>query len=139
MEISNHWKFQTKSWKKNCSKIVKKFLFFPLFGKKSFLNRTWGLKKSFLNLDSTLHRHQIFIKYWIHSIIIKSLHLNSKNWEGPQKCPRKCPKLPKNIPNFTSIPRTACWSALFMMSETDAEVGKHKVCTLILRSPFAEV
>ena len=43
------------------------------------------------------------------------------------------------LPNFTSIPRTACWSALFMMSETDAEVGKHKVCTLILRSPFAEV
>ena len=34
---------------KNCPKITKKSLFFPLFGKKSFLNRTLGLRKSFLN------------------------------------------------------------------------------------------
>ena len=34
---------------KNCSKITKKSLFFPLFGKKSFLNRILGLRKSFLN------------------------------------------------------------------------------------------
>ena len=44
-------KFWKKNWKKpkNCSKIAKKSLFFPLLGKKSFLNRTLGLRKSFLN------------------------------------------------------------------------------------------
>ena len=34
---------------KNCSEITKKSLYFPLFEKKSFLNRTLGLRKAFLN------------------------------------------------------------------------------------------
>ena len=50
-------------WKpKNCSKITKKPLFFPLFGKKSFLNQTTYVLKnrlyqpSFLNRDSFLNQ-----------------------------------------------------------------------------------
>ena len=40
-----------KKWNnpRNCCKIAKKSLFFPLFWKKSFLNRTLGLIKSFWN------------------------------------------------------------------------------------------
>ena len=43
---------------KNCSKIAKKSLFFPLFGKKSFLNQTLGLKKSFLNQTIYVQKKQ---------------------------------------------------------------------------------
>ena len=32
------------------------------------------------------------------------------------------------LPNFANILITACWSALFIMSETEAEVGKQRVC-----------
>ena len=60
--------FQAKSWKeiwknlKNCSKIVNKSLFFPHFGKKSFLNQTTYVLKnqfypqSFFNKDSFLNQ-----------------------------------------------------------------------------------
>ena len=48
-------------WKnpKNCSKITKKSLFFPLFGKKSFLNRTLGLSKSFLNQTTYVLKNRL--------------------------------------------------------------------------------
>ena len=36
--------------------ITKQSLFFPLFGKKSFLNRTLSLRKSFLNLTTYVAR-----------------------------------------------------------------------------------
>ena len=66
--------YQAKSWKKklkkpyNCSKIAKKSLFFPLFGKESFLNRTLGPKKSFLNqttsvLKNRLHQQSFLNRY----------------------------------------------------------------------------
>ena len=56
------WKVLNFFWKnlKNCSKITKKSLFFPLFGKKSFLNRTLGLRKSFLNQTTYV------LKNWLH-------------------------------------------------------------------------
>ena len=44
---------------KNCSKIAKKFLFFPLFGKESFLNQTLGPKKSFLNQTTYVLKNQL--------------------------------------------------------------------------------
>ena len=55
-----------ESWKKNektpknCSKITKKSLFFPLFGKKSFLNRTLGLRKSFLNQTTYVLKNRLY-------------------------------------------------------------------------------
>ena len=45
---------------KNCSKITKKSLFFPLFGKKSFLNRTLGLRKSFLNQTTYVLKNWLY-------------------------------------------------------------------------------
>ena len=50
-----------KKWKKpkNCSKITKKSQFFPLFGKKSFLNRTSGLRKSFLNQTTYVLKNRL--------------------------------------------------------------------------------
>ena len=42
------------------------------------------------------------------------------------------------LPNLASIPTTACWSAPFMISLTDAEVGKQRVWTRILLSPKKE-
>ena len=44
---------------KNCSEIAKKSLVFPLFGKKSFLNRTLGLRKSFLNQTSYVLKNRL--------------------------------------------------------------------------------
>ena len=44
---------------KNCSKIVKKSLFFPLFGKNSFLNRILGLRKSFLNQTTYVLKNRL--------------------------------------------------------------------------------
>ena len=41
--------------------------------------------------------------------------------------------------NLASIPTTAAWSAPLMISDTDAEVGKQRVCTRILLSPRDEV
>ena len=51
-----------KNWKTpvNCSKIAKKSLFFPLFGKKSFLNRTLGLRKSFLNQTTYVLKNRLY-------------------------------------------------------------------------------
>ena len=54
-------KKEKRNWNWKDSKIAKKSLFFPLFGKKSFLNRTLGLRKSFLNqtiyvLKNRLHQ-----------------------------------------------------------------------------------
>ena len=45
---------------KNCPKITKKSLFFPLFGKKSFLNRTLGLRKSFLNQTTYVLKNRLY-------------------------------------------------------------------------------
>ena len=55
------WKVLKFFWKnlKNCSKITKKSLFFPLFGKKSFLNRTLGLRKSFLNQTTYVLKNRL--------------------------------------------------------------------------------
>ena len=55
------WKVLKIFWKnlKNCSKITKKSLFFPLFGKKSFLNRTLGLRKSFLNQTTYVLKNRL--------------------------------------------------------------------------------
>ena len=55
------WKVFKFFWKnlKNCSKITKKSLFFPLFGKKSFLNRTLGLRKSFLNQTTYVLKNRL--------------------------------------------------------------------------------
>ena len=44
---------------KNCSKIAKKSLFFPLFGKKSFLNQTLGPRKSFLNQTTYVLKNRL--------------------------------------------------------------------------------
>ena len=44
---------------KNCSKIAKKSLFFPLFGKEFFLNRTLGPKKSFLNQTTYVLKNRL--------------------------------------------------------------------------------
>ena len=54
--------YQAKCWKKNCknSKIAKKSLFFPLFGKKSFLNQTLGLRKSFLNQTTNVLKNRLY-------------------------------------------------------------------------------
>ena len=41
--------------------------------------------------------------------------------------------------NLASIPTTAAWSAPLMISDTDADVGKHNVWTRILLSPRDEV
>ena len=54
-----------KSWKKlkkpkNCSKIAKKSSFFPLFGKKSFLNQTLGLGNSFLNQTTCVLKNRLY-------------------------------------------------------------------------------
>ena len=50
-----------KLWKpKNCSKIAKKSLFFPLFGKKSFLNQTLGIRKSFLNQTTYVLKNRLY-------------------------------------------------------------------------------
>ena len=38
-------------------KIAMKFLFLPLFGKKSFLKRTLGLRKSFLNQTTYVQKN----------------------------------------------------------------------------------
>ena len=56
------WKVEKKIEKnpKNCSKITKKSLFFPLFGKKSFLNRTLGLRKSFLNQTTYVLKNRLY-------------------------------------------------------------------------------
>ena len=45
---------------KNCLKIAKKSLFFPLFGKKSFLNQTLGLRKSFLNQTTYVVKNRLY-------------------------------------------------------------------------------
>ena len=57
--IAESWK---RNWKnpKNCSKIAKKSLFFPLFGKKSFLNQTLGLRKSFLNQTTYVLKNRLY-------------------------------------------------------------------------------
>ena len=68
LRIYINWifEYQAKSWKeklknpKNCSKIAKKSLFFPLFGKKSFLNRTLGLRKSFLNQTTYVLKNRLY-------------------------------------------------------------------------------
>ena len=44
---------------KNCPKITKKSLFFPLFGKKSFLNQTIGLRKAFLNQTTYVLKNRL--------------------------------------------------------------------------------
>ena len=41
--------------------------------------------------------------------------------------------------NFASMPTTAAWSAPLIISDTDADVGKHNVWTLILLSPLDDV
>ena len=41
-------------------KIAKKSLFFPLFGKKSFLNQTLGLRKSFLNQTTYILKNRLY-------------------------------------------------------------------------------
>ena len=55
------WKVLKFFWKnlKKSSKITKKSLFFPLFGKKSFLNRTLDLRKSFLNQTTYVLKNQL--------------------------------------------------------------------------------
>ena len=45
---------------KNWSKIAQKSLFFPLFRKKSFLNRTLGLRKSFLNQTTYVLKNRLY-------------------------------------------------------------------------------
>ena len=45
---------------KNCSKIVKKSLFFPLYGKNSFLNRILGLRKSFFNQRTYALKNRLY-------------------------------------------------------------------------------
>ena len=41
--------------------------------------------------------------------------------------------------NLASMPTTAAWSAPLIISDTDADVGKHNVWTLILLSPRDDV
>ena len=54
--------YQAKCWKKfdKTLKIAKKSLFFPLFGKKSFLNQTLGLRKSFLNQTTYVLKNRLY-------------------------------------------------------------------------------
>ena len=49
-----------KKTPKNCSNITKKSLFFPLFGKKSFVNQTLGLRKSFLNQTTYVLKNRLY-------------------------------------------------------------------------------
>ena len=44
----------------NCSKIVKKSLFFNIFRNFSFLNRTLGLRKSFLNHTTYVLKNRLY-------------------------------------------------------------------------------
>ena len=58
-QIVESWK---KNWKnpQNCSKIAIKSLFFPLFGKKSFLNQTLGVRHSFLNQTTYVLKNRLY-------------------------------------------------------------------------------
>ena len=60
-------KKEGKNWKKpkNCSKIAKKSLYFPLFGKKTFLNQTLGLRKSFLNQTTYVLKNRLYQQSFI--------------------------------------------------------------------------
>ena len=44
----------------NCSKIIKKSLFFIIFGIFSFLNQTLGLRKSFLNQTTYVLKNRLY-------------------------------------------------------------------------------
>ena len=54
------WKLKNLIFFWNCSKIVKKSLFFNIFGNFSFLNRTLGLRKSFLNQTTYVLKNWLY-------------------------------------------------------------------------------
>ena len=63
--------YQAKCWKKNqktlkiALKLPKSRYFFPLFGKKSFLNRTLGLRKSFLNQTTYVLKNWLYQQFFL--------------------------------------------------------------------------
>ena len=68
-------KQKKRNWNWKDSKIAKKSLFFPLLGKKSFLNQTLGLGKSFLNQATYV------LKNWLHqqSFLNRDSFLNQES------------------------------------------------------------
>ena len=78
-----HWIVESFKifWKKlkNCSKITKKSLFFLLFGKKTFLNRTLCLRKSLLNQTTYVLKKSVAPTIFLKSrFFLKSGFLKSR-------------------------------------------------------------